>query len=217
MPEIATERKLIEVAIDLFGRKGPDAVTTRIIAEAAGAQQSAISYHFGSKDRLYLACAEHIAATMRERIAQLLVKPLTDISIDDAKSRIALIVGGMSAIMMQDEIAPIARFIVREQMNPTPAFAVLYDGAMRHIVEPMVVLLGTISGDSLTIEELRVRCIALMGQVFALRSARAALMCITGWEHVGPRETGLVRDVVVANTRAVLADLEWARMTAASP
>jgi AcrR family transcriptional regulator len=211
MPETITAIKLIEVAIDLFGRNGQDAVTTRMIAEAAGAQQSAISYHFGSKDRLYLACAEHISATMRGRTAPMLAQPMTGLSIEDAKSRIAMILSGMAMIMMHDEMAPTARFVVREQMNPTPAFAVLYDGTMRHIVEPMVELLGTIAGGSLTNEELRVRCIALMGEAFAFRFARAALMRVTGWETVGPRETELVRAAVVANAHAVLAGLEQAR------
>lgn len=208
MVETVTETKLVEVAIELFGRNGSDAVTTRAIAEAAGAQQSAISYHFRTKHGLYLACAEHIAATMRKRIAPLLDKPLTGLLVEEAKSRIELIIGGMAVIMMHDEIAPIARFVVREQMNPTPAFAVLYDGAMRHVIEPMMALLGTISGGRLTDEELRVRCVALMGQVFAFRFARAALVRVTGWEKVGPRETELVRQAVVANARAVLADLE---------
>lgn len=205
---MVTRAKLIEVAIELFGQNGPDSVGTRVIADAAGAQMSAITYHFRSKEGLYIACAEHIAATMRARIAPLLDNLTTDVSVDEAKSRIELIVGGMAVIMMHDEIAPIAQFVVREQMNPTPAFAVLYDGAMRHVIDLMVALLETIVGDRLTSEELRVRCFALMGQVFAFRFARAALMRVTGWENVGPRETELVRQAVVANARAVLADLE---------
>src|SRR5450631_4529413 len=66
------ETRLIGVAIDLFGRDGMNAVGTRAIAEAAGAQMSAITYHFGGKEALYLACAQHITAEMRERIAPLL-------------------------------------------------------------------------------------------------------------------------------------------------
>jgi AcrR family transcriptional regulator len=37
------ETRLIEVAIDLFGRNGMNAVGTRAIAEAAGTQMSAIT------------------------------------------------------------------------------------------------------------------------------------------------------------------------------
>jgi AcrR family transcriptional regulator len=210
MAQAVTGTKLIEVAIDLFGRKGVDAVTTRMIAEAAGAQQSAISYHFRSKDCLYLACAKHISATMRERIAPLLGKSPTDHTIDEAKSRVELILGAMTVIMMHEGMAATARFVVREQMNPSPTFGVLYDGGMRHIVEPLVALLGIISSGSLTTEELRVRCIALMGQVFAFRFARAALMRLTGWEKVGIEETELVRVAVIAHTRAVLVGLEQA-------
>ncbi len=43
MADAITRKRLIEVAIDLFGQDGPNNVGTRAIAEAAGAQMSAIS------------------------------------------------------------------------------------------------------------------------------------------------------------------------------
>jgi AcrR family transcriptional regulator len=206
MPGTVTQARLIEVAIDQFGRHGLEAVTTRGVAEAAGVQQSAISYHFGSKERLHLACAEHIASLITEKTAPL----VGHADVDDpelAAARIENILGGLAVIMMHDDIAPMARFVVREQMNPTPAFAVLYDRAMRRVVETLMRHLEVIAPGRFPTETLRVRCIALMGQVFAFRFARAALMQVTAWQTVGPRETALVRDTVIAHTRAVLADL----------
>jgi TetR/AcrR family transcriptional regulator, regulator of cefoperazone and chloramphenicol sensitivity len=203
------EMRLIEVGIDQFGQAGMSAVGTRAIAEAAGLQMSAITYHFGGKEGLYRACAEHIAAQMGERLAPVLARAGTDPGdAAGARSAILALLGGLVSVMMQDEVAPIARFVVREQMSPTPAFDILYDRAMRRVIDPMVVLLNRVAGGRLTPEELRVRSLALLGQVFAFRFARAALMRTTGWESVGAVETEAVRAAVLAHSDAILRSLE---------
>ncbi|MCG8915289.1 TetR/AcrR family transcriptional regulator [Actinokineospora sp. PR83] len=54
--------QLIEVAMDLLTAHGPDAVTTRAVAAAAGLQPPAIYRLFGDKDGLLDAVAEHAYA-----------------------------------------------------------------------------------------------------------------------------------------------------------
>ena len=56
---------LLDTAIDQFGRYGFDGASTREIARASGTAMSSITYHFGGKQGLYLAAAEHIAAAIR--------------------------------------------------------------------------------------------------------------------------------------------------------
>ncbi len=63
----ATRAALIRVGLDLFGARGFEAASTRAIAAAAGANVAAIAYHFGGKEGLRLACADHVAATIRRR------------------------------------------------------------------------------------------------------------------------------------------------------
>ena len=58
----ATRAALVAAGLDLFGRRGFEATSTREIAAAAGVNLAAIAYHFGSKDGLRLACADFIAA-----------------------------------------------------------------------------------------------------------------------------------------------------------
>ncbi|MDQ5888246.1 MAG: TetR/AcrR family transcriptional regulator, regulator of cefoperazone and chloramphenicol, partial [Pseudomonadota bacterium] len=52
-----TRKRLIEAGIELFGRDGFDAVTTRQLAEVAGVNQAAIPYHFAGKEGVYQAVA----------------------------------------------------------------------------------------------------------------------------------------------------------------
>src|SRR5690606_15865778 len=58
----ATRARLIEAALDSFGRLGFEGASTREIAKAAKANLAAIAYHFGSKEALHVAVAEHIIA-----------------------------------------------------------------------------------------------------------------------------------------------------------
>ena len=67
----ATRQKLLAASIDVFGRLGFDGATTRAVADAAGVNLQAIPYYFGSKDGLYIATAEHIAAQIRSHVAEL--------------------------------------------------------------------------------------------------------------------------------------------------
>jgi AcrR family transcriptional regulator len=207
-----TDARLIDVAIDLFGREGMNAVGTRALADAAGAQMSAITYHFGGKEGLYLACARRIAAEMRERTAPLLELARAACSESggaaEARTAILAMLGGFVAIMMNDDIAPTARFIVREQMNPTPAFAILFDDAMQPVIERMHQLLQRVAANRLTHDQVRIRTVALFGQVLAFRFARATLLRATGWQSVGAAEISAVRAVVLAHVNAILADLE---------
>ncbi|MEJ2642743.1 MAG: TetR family transcriptional regulator, partial [Desulfosarcinaceae bacterium] len=52
--------RLLEAAMDIFGRHGYDAATTRMIAAKAGTNIAAIPYYFNAKEGLYKAVVRHI-------------------------------------------------------------------------------------------------------------------------------------------------------------
>jgi AcrR family transcriptional regulator len=56
----STKDKLLQVALEEFAEYGYDGVSTRSLTTKAGLNNYAISYHFGSKKDLYLACIESL-------------------------------------------------------------------------------------------------------------------------------------------------------------
>ncbi len=60
---------LINAAIGEFAAHGFDGASTRSIAEAAGAHQSQIAYHFDSKEELWRRCLELLLDELDARIA----------------------------------------------------------------------------------------------------------------------------------------------------
>ena len=57
--------RIIDAAIDLFGRGGVHGTSLRSIAQQAGVSQALVMHHFGSKDGLLRACDHHVAAVTR--------------------------------------------------------------------------------------------------------------------------------------------------------
>lgn len=69
----ATQLALVLVAERLFAERGIDAVSISEILDAAGQRnKNAIHYHFGGKDGLITAIAEHRSAALNARRAELL-------------------------------------------------------------------------------------------------------------------------------------------------
>ena len=145
--------RLLDTAIDQFGRKGIDGASTRAIATAAGTTMSSITYHYGSKQGLYLAAARHIADQMGERMAPALAASETRSregeGPDAALTALLTIIDRFVEVMVHPESAAWARFIVREQMEPTEAFDVLYGGVMGRLVDHLSALIVRIGGGQL--------------------------------------------------------------------
>lgn len=117
--------QLIAAAIAQFGEYGLHA-TTRDIAAQAGQNIAAITYYFGSKDDLYLACAQWIADFIEHNFrphAQAAEALFTEPVPDKAAMR-SLILGAcqnMILLLTQDDTVNLSKFISREQLSPTPA------------------------------------------------------------------------------------------------
>lgn len=60
----AARRRILEVARELFMKRGYRAVTTREIADEVGVTQPALYHHFGGKEELYTAVLERELASL---------------------------------------------------------------------------------------------------------------------------------------------------------
>lgn len=207
-----TNARLLDVAIDHFGRLGLEGASTRAIARDADTLMSSITYHFGGKDELYLAAADHIASFMHSRIAPMLDHAATlcgeDGDVAAARGAIHAIVGGMSYFMLHDETAAISRFIVREQSDPTEAFTRIYNGVMGHTLDRLSALLRRVAGGRLSETEARVRAIMIVGQVLVFRVARATVLAGMGWTRIAEDEAARITRAIAANLDAILDQLQ---------
>jgi AcrR family transcriptional regulator len=204
------ERRLLEVAIDQFGEKGLEGASTRSIAAAAGTTMSSITYHYGGKEGLYLAAARCIADQMGERM-DLSLASSEELNLQGsppeacAKAVLATLDRFLEAIIRPESI-PWARFILREQMEPTAAFDILYGGVMGRLIHHVAALVERVGEGRWTGAEARLKTLAILGQVLVFRLARAALLRTTGWADIDANGLAAIRHVVQTHTRLVLGE-----------
>ena len=174
----ATRERILEAALDLFGERGLTGTTVRDIAQRAKVNVAAISYHFGGKDELYRAVATtvigSIEARVRDRVAPLLDNPPRDRAgalkalEDFAETMVEVIVG-------PEEMRRVARFIIREQMQPTFAFEILF-GVMGRMHGAATRLMALAAGLDPEAKDTMLRVFLILGQVLFLRIAEAAVL-----------------------------------------
>src|SRR5687767_6523068 len=129
-----TKHRVIDAAIEAFGMEGFERTSTRALVERAGTNLVAIHYHFGGKEAVYRAAAEHIAGTIRERSHTIVERGQA--LADNADASRNELIEGVCALF--DDFAAMAlaggvpecwrRFLVREQLEPsgTGAFELIF-------------------------------------------------------------------------------------------
>ena len=202
----AIDDRLLDSAIEQFGRLGLEGASTRALAAAAGAAMSSITYHYGSKEGLYLAAARRIATQIAQRFAAALDEtPEPDsLDADEAAEQVVALADALLAMMLSSEAAAWSRFIVREQMEPTEAFSVLWDEIMGPVSRRLVKLVERAGQGRWKAADARVRAAAMIGQVLVFRVARAAVLKLTGWPDIGPAQAGDIRRVLRSHIHAML-------------
>ncbi len=70
--DMGTKQRILEVARQVFAERGVKEATVREICRRAGANVAAVNYHFGGKDRLFMAVLADHMHTAQQRYPELL-------------------------------------------------------------------------------------------------------------------------------------------------
>ena len=185
-----TRRRVLEAAIDAFGSRGFEGTSTRELVDRAGVNLVAIHYHFGGKEALYRCAAEHIAHTIRERGRAGLVRARATAGRPDATRAeliecICELFDQAAAFTLADLPESWRRFLIREQVEPTGAFDVMFR-AIRPFFQVASTILGRLIGRRSSHPEVRLLMMMIFGQLSVFRTNRAAALRLMGWRRVGP-------------------------------
>lgn len=147
---------------------------------------SSITYHYGGKEGLYLAVADHIAIEMEGTMAPVLDEPAPT-SPEAARADVHRVLAHFAAKLIDaDRDAPWSLFIMREQMRPTEAFDRLYAGPMGRISRRLVAAVQLAT--SAMMDDAELTAVMLVGQVMVWRGSRALAERVVG----GPIDATLV-------------------------
>jgi AcrR family transcriptional regulator len=199
--------RLLDVAVERFGESGFEGASTREIARASGTAMSSITYHFGGKEGLYLAAAEHIAGKIGERQAGPLAAAQAAVQ-GPREAAVGALLGlldGFAQMMLRPESAPWARFIMREQQAPTGAFERLWAKGMKPVAETFIRLVARARPD-LGDREARATALLLFGQAMILRGGRASACKLLQVETLDEETGALLRARLRAHALCILSE-----------
>lgn len=203
--------QLITAAIAQFGEYGLHA-TTRDIAALAGQNIAAIPYYFGSKDDLYLACAQWIADFIghnfrphAEAAERLLAEPHPDK--EALRTLILRACRNMILLLTQDDTVNLSKFISREQLSPTPAYQLIHDQVIAPLHCYLTRLIAAFTGLEADDTRMVLHTHALLGEILAFRLGRETILLRTGWEQFDTEKTEQIYQVITCHIDFVLQGL----------
>lgn len=207
-----SRERLLEAAVDVFGKHGFEAATTRMIAREAGVNLAAIPYYFSGKEGLYHAAVAHIVEKIETKAGATFRKMASLASEAELSPKAAL--DGMEALLEavvnfmvgSPEAARVARIILREQLDPSSAYDIIFKRVMTPVIDAIAGFTAAVSGAD-SYRTAKLRAMAIMGQIMAFRVARETAVRSMGLVGYSPEETEKIRSIVLEHTRAIIASL----------
>jgi len=190
-----TKLTLILAAGELFAERGLDGASVRAIAEKAGANVAAISYHFGSKENLYTEVLRYVIAGSH------LTKPSALLEQDD---RLNTPEGTADVIyqIIKEEYTPFfqpgqprwyGRLIMRSMLDMNASLQTIVEQVMRPEHEATKAIVLKVKPD-MTDEEARLWAFAFIGQIAFYEFARIPILMLLGRKDYESRFLDKVRD-----------------------
>ncbi len=163
-----TRALLIDAATQVFLDDGFKAARVQDIADRACVRISAINYHFGGKQGLYLAVLQHHAELAIGRHPVIPAEPNLS-----PQARFEFLVRGLiSRLLDPSHASRIGPLMLREISNPTPALDFVFERFSRPQGQILLALLQEILGED-TPPALLMRCLfSVLGQCVIYAAGR---------------------------------------------
>ena len=180
-PDHGARARLLDAAAEIFGTYNLEGATTRQLAERAEVNQAAIPYYFGGKEGLYLATIEHFFSVHAPKIGSVVAEiesRLTAKNIDrgEALDLLKTLLGTMLEVLLRKQTnRSFGRIIIREQMQPTKAFDLIYERVIRHVHQTISALLAILLEREPNDRSVIFRAQMIVGQILVFLAGRETI------------------------------------------
>ncbi len=204
-----TRERMLEAAIDVFGKHGFESATTRMIAKEARVNIAAIPYYFGGKKGLYHAVVQHVVEHIQNKAGDLIEQVAeTSFTGDNGRHKARELMKTVLERFIEfvagtEQGQRFSRLILREQTYPSDAYSIIFKGFLEPFINSLSSLIIAASGEP-SPRRAKLRALSVMGQVLIFRVARETIVRSLDLEGYSPGELEEVRDVLVSHTMAIL-------------
>ncbi len=197
----ATRERVLLAALKCFGHRDYDSVSTREIVELAEANISAISYHFGGKQGLYLATAEYLSDHIQAQMKPLMEdihQRMQRADQDECHRLIGQLIEGLVQNLLFGELSEdAAGLIFREQNHPTAAFDFMYDKFMLPMQNTYSRLIAKIVERDPDSQEIKLLTHSLVGQIVIFRMGRETILRRLGKSSFSTDDVKQIAELVI--------------------
>ena len=195
--------------MDVFGRHGFEAATTRLIARKAGVNIAAIPYYYRGKEGLYQAAVHYIVAKVEIQVAAVLaeINNQSFTGKDSREEALALLEKLLEKFINfmvgSPQATRVARIILREQFNPSPAYEIIFNGFLAPVLNAIATLIMAITGESSS-RTAKLRAMAIIGQIIVFRVGRETIVRSLDLEGYNTEEMTEIRRIILEQTHGAM-------------
>ena len=175
-----TRQRLLAAAGEVFARQGFRNATIREICRRARANLAAVNYHFGDKERLYLAVLVSAHTRAREKY------PLFSGDSADMPPAHRLrdfIHDLMFSLLDEGMPAWYGKLMAREMIEPTTALDTLVEDMLRPMAEKLGAIVRELLGAGVTADQVRYCQLSIVSQCLHYRHARPLIQRLFPQQH----------------------------------
>ncbi len=203
-----TRARLLNAALEAFGSRDYDGVSTRQIVEMAGANISAISYHFEHKQGLYHATVAYLSEILKAGMAEQLdsLEEWTkQASAEDCADKTCQFLVHYFEHILLGEIGKHAPGIIfREQSRPSEAYQILFEELLGPMHRSLARLVAKYRGQSENDLQVLYMVHTLLGQTVIFRIAQTTLLKILEQKRYSQADINAIKNQLRSQCRAVL-------------
>jgi len=201
-----TRTALIEAGLNLFGKHGFDATSTRDLAAAANTNIASIAYHFGGKEGLLQACAQAVVDRIKDVAGRTLLASPPAKDADEAAAMLETVFSTVIRFIVSNPDAQnIANFILREITDSKEIVEHVYAELFGPLHIKLCQLWGTATGSDPESPRTRLAVFSAIGQMIYFRVGRPMVLKRMDWSDIGAEEADQIIATILANLRAMIA------------
>jgi AcrR family transcriptional regulator len=198
------KNRILEEAGEIFADRGFRETTVREICRRAGVNLAAVNYHFGDKERLYMAVITHYKEMASQKYQQ------NDFVRDHDPYDVqltAFIKSFMFHILGEGHESCFGRLMSREYIEPTSALDVIIEEEFRPFFNRLNTIVRQLLGKETDEEKVILCSMSVLGQCLYFKHSRPVISRLLRKDQYSSEEINEIADHIACFSREALAGL----------
>ncbi len=202
-----TRERILRVAAEVFADLGFERATVREICSRASVNIAAINYHFRDKENLYVEVLQYSKALAFEKYPH----DLGTKKGDPPEIRLRAFIRSLVLRILDDDLSSLfGRLVSREYIEPTGAFDMLVEEAMRPTFVLLSEIIGELLGGRASAMRVHMCCESVISQCLFFLYARHALTRLFPEQKFGRTEMEVIADHITGFSLSAIKDFRKA-------